>query len=76
MVRSLLIAGAALVALAGPTLAQSPREQRPVRRRLFPDRIEMMGEDVGVPPMTGVSTSRLCPPRSPPATSMRLRPAI
>jgi putative membrane protein len=55
MVRSLLIAGAALVALAGPTLAQSPRSDPSAAGSSQTG--SMTGEDVGVPPMTGVSTS-------------------
>ncbi len=55
MVRSLLIAGAAIVALAGPALAQSPRNDPTAAGSSQTG--SMTGEDVGVPPMTGVSTS-------------------
>ena len=55
MVRTLLIAGAAIVALAGPTLAQSPRSDPTAAGSSQTG--SMTGDDVGVPPMTGVSTS-------------------
>jgi putative membrane protein len=55
MVRKLLIAGAAIVALTGPTLAQSPRSDPSAAASSQTG--TMTGDDVGVPPMTGVSTS-------------------
>ncbi len=55
MVRSILIAGAAILALSGPTLAQSPRSDPAAAASS--ETGSMTGEDVGVPPMTGVSTS-------------------
>jgi putative membrane protein len=55
MVRTLLIAGAAVVAIAGATFAQSPRIDPTAASSA--ETGSMTGEDVGAPPMTGVSTS-------------------
>jgi len=55
MVRKFLIAGAAFVALTGAAFGQSPRADPTAAASSQTG--SMTGEDVGVPPMTGVSST-------------------
>ena len=55
MVRTILVAGAAIIALTGAAFAQSPRIDPTAAASSQTG--SMTGDDVGVPPMTGVSTS-------------------